>query len=314
MKALITGALGQDGFYLTEFLLAKGYEVIGTRRGTDDPTREPPGARIVYGDITDAINMRSLMERERPDEVYNLAAITHVGDSFEALSAALTVDAIGAGNVLDAATRVGAKFYQASTSEMFGDSHPPQTEETRMRPRSPYGIAKLAAYWLTRNYRERGHFAVNGILFNHESIRRKNGMVTQKVARGVAAIMAGDTDHITLGNLDARRDWGHPIDYVRGMWMMLQADKPDDYVLATGISRSVRDLCKVAFGYVGLPWQKHVRVSQEFFRPTEVDALCGDARKAREELGWECEIGFEQIIDEMVEHAMREREALRKAA
>ena len=303
MKALITGIAGQDAWYLSRFLLGKGYEVVGTRRGNEEPTESPEGVRVVYGDVADSTCMRDLIEKERPDEVYNLAAVTHVGDSFSAMAACFQINATGCANVLDAAARTGAKFYQASTSELFGDTPPPQSEASEMRPRSPYAVAKLSSYWLTKNYRERGVFAVNGILFNHESPRRGGGFVTQKVCRAVAAIKRGEADHVTLGNLDAMRDWGHADDYVRGMWLMLQQDKPDDYVLATGEMRSIRDLCSTAFGHVGLDYRDYVRTSPEFFRPLEVERLCGDPSKMRA-IGWEPRITFDAMIKEMVDVAL----------
>ncbi len=302
MKALITGVCGQDGWYLSEYLLGRNYEVVGTRRGNEEPDDAPMGVQVVFGDVSDALCMRSLAEQHRPDEIYNLAAITHVGDSFSAMAASFQVNAVGTANCLDAAARVGAKFYQASTSELFGDSPPPQDELSPMRPRSPYACAKLAAYWLTRNYRERGLHATNGILFNHESVRRGGGFVTQKVARAVAAIKRGTQRDLVLGNLDAARDWGHARDYVRGMWMLMQ-HAPDDYVLATGKMRTVRDLCEVAFSHVGLDYREHVKTSDEYRRPLEVEQLCGDASKANA-LGWYPAISFEEMIREMVDYAM----------
>lgn len=303
MKALITGVCGQDGWYLSEHLLGEGYEVIGTRRGNEETGLAPDGVRVVYGDVTDATCMRSLCEEHGPDEVYNLAAVTHVGDSFSAMANSFAINATGCANILDAAARVGAKFYQASTSELFGDTPPPQRETSAMRPRSPYAVAKLAAYWLTKNYRERGVFACNGILFNHESVRRPSAFVTQKVARAAADIKRGRARVVTLGNLDAQRDWGHAKDFVRAMHLMMQESDSGDYVVATGKMRSVRDLCHVAFSYVGLDYQEHVRVSDEFKRPLEVERLCGDSTHIRA-LGWVPEIGFEQMIMEMVDAAL----------
>lgn len=302
MKALITGVCGQDGWYLAELLNDKGYEVVGTRRGGAEEQETPPNIRCVYGDVTDAMCMRDLVEQERPDEIYNLAAVTHVGESFTAMATCFDVNARGVANCLDAAARVNAKFYQASTSELFGDSAPPQNENSVMRPRSPYAVAKLAGYWLTRNYRERGVFAVNGILFNHESPRRGVGFVTQKVVRAAVAIKRGRQQTVTLGNLDAARDWGHARDFVRGMWQFMQQPKPDDYVLATGQTRTVRDLCQVAFGRVGLDWSEHVQVSDQFRRPLEVERLQGDASKARA-IGWLPEVSFEAMIEEMIDAA-----------
>lgn len=301
MKALVTGVCGQDGWYLSELLLGKGYEVVGTRRGNDEPN-VPQGVQVVYGDINDGACIRDLMERHRPDEVYNLAAVTHVGDSFNAVSAVMQTNATGAANVIEASHRIGAKFYQASTSELFGSSPPPQNEATALKPCSPYGVAKLAAYWMTRHYRERGMHASNGVLFNHESPRRGGGFVTQKIARTVAAIVKKQADSLTLGNLDAKRDWGHAKDYCRGMWMLMQHE-PGDYVLATGETRTVREFCDAAFRYVGLDYRDYVKVSKEFYRPLEVHALCGDASKANA-LGWKPEIGFDALVSEMVEAAL----------
>lgn len=302
MKALITGIGGQDAFYLSELLLSKGYEVIGTRRGNEEQAETPEGVQVVYGDINDSACMRDLMERHEPQEVYNLAALTHVGDSFNAPAAYLQTNAVGAANVAEAAKRVGAKFYQASTSELFGSSPPPQNELTPLVPQSPYGVAKLAAYWMTKHYRQRGMHATNGILFNHESPKRGGGFVTQKIARTVAAIVRGETNRLVLGNLDAKRDWGHAKDFVRGMWMLMQA-APDDYVLATGTTRTVREFCDAAFSHVGLDWRDYVVVSEQFYRPLEVHALCGDASKANA-LGWRPEITFQQLVSEMVEAAL----------
>ena len=303
MRALITGVCGQDGWYLSEFLISKGYDVIGTRRGNEEPDNEPPNIEVVFGDVTDTSCIRALVEKYNPDEIYNLAAITHVGESFSAVAASFHVNAVGTANCLDSAARIGAKFYQASTSELFGDTPPPQNEESLMRPRSPYGVAKLASYWLTKNYRERGLHAVNGILFNHESPRRGGGFVTQKVARAVADIKRGKIDHVTLGNLDAKRDWGHAKDFVRAMWMIMQ-NQPDDYVIATGCMRSVRDLCETAFSYAGLDYREHVRTSDSFKRPLEVEQLCGDASKARS-IGWMPKITFEEMVKEMVDEAFK---------
>ncbi len=306
MKALITGVQGQDGFYLSDFLLSKGYEVVGTRRSVEDPRLNPPGIRVVYGDVADACGMLELIEDERPDEIYNLAAITHVADSFSAQAIASAVNYNGACNVLAAARRTGAKVYQASTSELFGSSAPPQNEDTPMRPRSPYAVAKLGAYWATRNMRDRGMFACQGILFNHESPRRTPGFVTQKVARAVADIHKGLADHVTLGNLDACRDWGHAADFVRAMWLIMQQEVPDDYVIATGEMRSVRDLCKVAFAAADMDYRDYVRTSKAFHRPLEVERLCGDPTKARS-IGWAPTVSFEAMVKEMVDAAIQSR-------
>lgn len=305
MKALITGVCGQDGFYLSEFLLEKGYEVVGTRRGNEEPKEQPPGIEVVFGDVSDPLCMRDLIAKHRPDEVYNLAAITHVGDSFSAMAASFQVNAVGAANCLDAAGRIGAKVYQASTSELFGATPPPQNEQSLLQPRSPYAVAKLSAYWLTRNYRERGVYACNGILFNHESPRRGGGFVTQKVARAVADIKRGKVKSVTLGNLDAMRDWGHAKDYVRAMHLVMQQPKPDDYVVATGEMHSVREMCAVAFGHAGLDYRDFVKTSDEFKRPLEVEQLCGDPSKIRA-LGWRPSVSFRELMAEMVDAALEQ--------
>lgn len=304
MKALITGVCGQDGWYLSELLLSKGYTVVGTRRGNEEPAESPPGINVVFGDVSDALCMRDLVEEHRPDEIYNLAAITHVKDSFSAMAAAFQVNAVGAANCLDAGARIGAKVYQASTSELFGATAPPQNESSLLQPRSPYACAKLSAYWLTRNYRERGVFACQGLLFNHESPRRGGGFVTQKVARAAADIKRGISTSVTLGNLDACRDWGHAADFVRAMWLIMQQDKPDDYVVATGEMRTIRELCDEAFSYVGLDYRDYVKTSPEFYRPLEVEKLQGDASRIRA-LGWQPERTFRSMIREMVDAAFK---------
>ncbi len=302
MKALITGVCGQDGWYLSELLLEKGYEVIGTRRGNEEPSEQPAGIEVVFGDVSDSLCIRDLVEKHQPDEIYNLAAITHVGDSFSAMAASFQVNAVGAANCLDAAARTGCKVYQASTSELFGDTPPPQSEASLMQPRSPYACAKLAAYWLTRNYRERGVYAAQGILFNHESPRRGGGFVTQKVARAVVDIARGKQKRLVLGNLESSRDWGHAQDFVYAMWLIMQQPVADDYVVATGEMRTVLDLCDVAFSYKGLDYMDYVETSPVYHRPLEVESLCGDSSKIRK-LGWVPEISFEQMIWEMVDEA-----------
>jgi GDPmannose 4,6-dehydratase len=303
MKALVTGVCGQDGYYLSKYLLSLGYEVVGTRRGNEEPD-VPRGTKLVCGDINDAACINELMMEHQPDEVYNLAALTHVGDSFKSVSAVMQTNAVGAANVIHAAYQIEAKVYQASTSELFGSTPPPQNETALMHPRSPYGIAKLAAYWTVRNYRERGMHATNGILFNHESPRRGGGFVTQKIARSVAGIALGKSKELVLGNLDAKRDWGHADDYCKAMHLMMQ-HPPDDYVVATGETHSVREFCDVAFRHVNLDYKDFVKTSQEFFRPTEVNALCGDASKIRK-LGWEPSVQFKDLVVEMVDHAVWE--------
>ncbi len=304
-KAFITGLTGQDGFYLSEFLNAKGYEVHGLVRRTAQPKRIPPNVKVIAGDVTDPGVIRQV-EDINPDEIYNLAAMSHVGESFKIPTATFETNALGTLYLLEAARRTHSRFYQASTSELFGISAPPQNETTKFHPRSPYGVAKLAAYWLTVNYREAyGLFACNGILFNHESPIRGEDFVTQKIVRGVADIVSGKRDHITLGNLDAKRDWGHAKDFVRGMWLMLQQDKPGDYVLATGETHSIRELLDLAFSHVGITdWSPYVKTDPKFLRPSEVPALWGDPSKARKELGWEPEYTFKSLIEEMVNAAL----------
>ena len=300
-RAFITGITGQDGSYLAELLLAKGYEVHGLiRRASTFNTaridhlyvdRHLPGARLFlhYGDLADGSRLVTLLAEVQPDEVYNLAAQSHVRVSFE--EPEHTADTTGTGSVrlLEAVRLSGieTRYYQASSSELYGDSPPPQDEDTPFRPRSPYAAAKLYSYWITKNYREAyGLFAVNGILFNHESPRRGETFVTRKVTRAVAAIKAGRQDYVYMGNLDSIRDWGYAPEYVEGMWRMLQVDEPDDYVLATGVGITVREFLETAFSHAGLDWEKHVRFDDHYLRPTEVDSLIGDASKAGKKLEW----------------------------
>jgi GDPmannose 4,6-dehydratase len=300
-RALITGITGQDGSYLAELLLSKGYEVHGVirRASTFNTSRidhlyvdpHSPGAKLFlhYGDLSDGVRLVTLLAEIDPDEVYNLAAQSHVRVSFD--EPEHTADTTGSGTIrmLEAVRLSGIKtrFYQASSSEMYGATPPPQNENTPFYPRSPYGAAKLYSYWITRNYREAyGLFAANGILFNHESPRRGETFVTRKITRAVAAIRAGKQEHLYMGNLDAVRDWGYAAEYVEGMWRMLQVDEPDDYVLATGEGFTVREFLEIAFGHVGLDWQDHVKFDERYLRATEVDALIGDASRAREKLGW----------------------------
>ncbi len=320
--ALITGITGQDGSYLAELLLDKGYEVHGVvrrssslNRGRIDhlqhtsPSRRDTSRFVLhYGDMTDSGGLNRLVKLVRPDEVYNLAAQSHVHISFDQPEYTADTDGLGTTRLLEAIRTTGlpTRFYQASTSEMFGSSKPPQGETTPFRPRSPYACAKLYAHWITVNYREaHGVYACSGILFNHESPRRGENFVTRKVTRGVAQILAGKQDHLLLGNLDARRDWGHARDYVEAMWLMLQQETPDDYVIASGVSRTVRDLVETAFGMVGLDWLKFVQVDTAYVRPAEVNHLCGDAHKALEELGWVPRITFDEMIREMLETDMQ---------
>lgn len=304
-KALITGITGQDGSYLTELLLAKGYEVHGLirRASTFNTARidhlyvdaHDPSARLFlhYGDLSDGARLVTLMAQIQPDEVYNLAAQSHVRVSFD--EPEHTADTTGTGTIrlLEAVRLSGIKtrFYQASSSELFGATPPPQNEDTPFYPRSPYGAAKLYSYWITKNYREAyGMFAVNGILFNHESPRRGETFVTRKITRAVAAISAGQQEHLYMGNLDAVRDWGYAAEYVEGMWRMLQVDEPEDFVLATGVPYTVRDFLEISFRHAGLDWQDHVKFDERYLRPTEVDALIGDASRAKEKLGWEATV------------------------
>lgn len=303
--ALITGITGQDGSYLAELLLGKGYEVHGLiRRAStfntsriDHLYRDPhdPDARLFlhYGDLSDGARLVTLLHEINPDEVYNLAAQSHVRVSFDEPEHTGDTTGIGAMRLLEAVRMAGldCRFYQASSSEMFGATPPPQSEETPFHPRSPYGAAKVYAYWATRNYREAyGMYAVNGILFNHESPRRGETFVTRKVTRAVARIQAGLDDYVYMGNLDAVRDWGYAPEYVEGMWRMLQAETPSDYVLATGVPCTVRDFVVTAFEHAGLDWEKHVRFDERYLRPSEVDSLIGDAGKAADALGWKATV------------------------
>jgi GDPmannose 4,6-dehydratase len=310
-RALITGITGQDGSYLAELLLGKGYEVHGLvrrastlNRSRIDHLHEEPNLHLHYGDLTDGVSLVNLIREITPHEVYNLGAQSHVKVSFEMPEYTASTDATGTLRLLEAirAAKIDCRFYQASTSEMFGATPPPQAENTAFYPRSPYGAAKLYAHWVTVNYREAYDlFAVSGILFNHESPRRGESFVTRKITLGVAAIKLGITDHLTLGNLDAIRDWGFAKEYVEGMWMMLQHDEPQDYVLATGIGTTVREFLHYSFAHAGLDWEEHVRYNQAYERPTEVDALVGDASKAREVLGWKPETDAEGLAKLMVD-------------
>ncbi len=300
-RALITGVTGQDGSYLAELLLSKGYEVHGLVRRSStfnssriehlyqDAHEEDARLFLHYGDLTDGSRLVTLLDRIQPQEVYNLAAQSHVRVSFD--EPEYTGDATGLGTIrlLEAIRMIGlqCRFYQASSSEMFGATPPPQNESTPFYPRSPYGAAKVYSYWVTRNYREGyGMFTSNGILFNHESPRRGETFVTRKITRAVARIAAGQQDSLYMGNLDSVRDWGYAPEYVEAMWRMLQHDEPGDYVVATGTNYTVRDFLQISFEHAGLDWQKYVKFDERYLRPTEVDALIGDASKAREVLGW----------------------------
>ena len=327
-RAFITGITGQDGSYLAELLLSKGYEVHGLIRRAStfntvridhlyqDPHVNGVKLFLHYGDMADSSNLGRLIYEIKPDEVYNLAAQSHVRVSFDSPEFTGDVDAMGTMRLLEAIRLTGrakdTKFYQASTSELFGlVQEVPQRETTPFYPRSPYAVAKLYSYWAVRNYREAyGMFAANGILFNHESPRRGETFVTRKITRAVGRIKAGLQDRLFMGNIDALRDWGYAVDYVEGMWRILQHDKPDDYVLATGEMHSVRAFLAEAFGAVGLDWEKYVEYDARYARPTEVDQLLGDASKAKRELGWEPKVRFKELVRIMVESdvALAERE------
>jgi len=311
-RALITGITGQDGSYLAEFLLEKGYEVIGLVRRTSTVNFERIGhiqdkIQIVSGDMLDQTSLVHVIDEYRPDEVYNLAAQSFVQESWRQPVFTGEVTALGVTRLLDAIRMVDRenkiRFYQASSSEMFGKVREvPQTENTPFYPRSPYGVAKVYGHWITVNYRESyGMHATSGILFNHESPRRGLEFVTRKVTDAVARIKLGLQDKVALGNLDARRDWGFAGDYVEAMWLMLQQDEPSDYVVATGETHSVQDLCEVAFSYVDLDWREHVVQDPRFMRPAEVDLLVGNPAKARARLGWEPRVSFEELIHMMVD-------------
>lgn len=307
--ALITGITGQDGSYLAELLLAQGYRVVGMTRRTSTDVHERiqhlvDDIEFVSGDLLDQSSITAIIARVKPDEVYNLAAQSFVPTSWDQPVLTGEFTALGVTRVLEAIRTVNPaiRFYQASSSEMFGKVQAvPQDEQTAFYPRSPYGVAKLYGHWITINYRESYDlYAVSGILFNHESERRGKEFVTRKITDGVARIKLGLATELRLGNLEARRDWGFAGDYVRAMWLMLQQNTPDDYVIATGVTRSVGEFVRAAFAAADLDWQRYVVVDPRFYRPAEVDVLVGDARKAREALGWEPEISFETLIETMV--------------
>ena len=324
-KCLITGVTGQDGSYLSELLLEKGYEVHGLIRRTstfntdridhlyEDPHSESAKLFLHYGDLTDGTTLRRILEEVKPTEIYNLGAQSHVRVSFD--SPEYTVDTVGMGTLrlLEAIrdyrqrTGIDVRYYQAGSSEMFGKVQAvPQSEETPFYPRSPYACAKVYGHWQTINHRESyGMFACNGILFNHESPRRGETFVTRKITRAVARIVAGQQKKIYMGNLDAKRDWGYAKDYVKAMWLMLQQDEPDDYVIATGETHSVAEFLEVAFGHVNLKWQDYVAFDERYLRPTEVDLLIGDPSKAKKKLGWEPSITFEALVELMVKADLR---------
>jgi GDPmannose 4,6-dehydratase len=314
--ALITGITGQDGSYLAEFLLGKGYEIHGLIRRSSsfntaridhiyqDPHVPNPKLFLHYGDLIDGVGLTNLIREIKPDEVYNLGAQSHVQVSFSMPQYTGQVDAVGAVGLLEAirSAEINTKFYQASTSELYGSTPPPQNELSSFHPRSPYAAAKLMAYWCTVNYRDGyGMHASNGILFNHESPRRGETFVTRKISRAVAAISKGSNQKLFLGNLDAVRDWGYAKEYVESMWLMLQQDKGSDYVVATGVGATVRDFAKAAFEHVGLNWEDHVALDKKYLRPTEVDALIGDPSKAAKELKWKAETHWKPLAELMVD-------------
>ena len=316
-KALITGITGQDGSYLTEFLLNKGYEVYGVIRRSSsfnterinhlykDP-HEKPNLKLLYGDLNDSSSLAEIIHSVNPEEIYNLGAQSHVRVSFDIPEYTSEITGIGTLRILEAIRRTGCKtrFYQASSSELFGKvAEVPQSEKTPFYPRSPYGCAKLYSYWITVNYRESYNlFASNGILFNHESPRRGETFVTRKITRAAARIKLGIQDKLYLGNLDAKRDWGFAGDYVEAMWMMLQADEPDDFVVATGEAYSVREFLEKVFKALDLDWEKHVEIDPKYYRPAEVDLLLGDSSKIRKRLGWKPRVSFDDLVKMMVAH------------
>lgn len=320
-RALITGITGQDGSFLTELLLDKGYEVYGIIRrsssfNTDridhlyqDPHEPGTRLRLVYGDLNDSSSLNTVIRQIRPDEIYNLGAQSHVRVSFDVPEYTGEVTGIGTVRLLEAIREAGIspKFYQASSSELYGKVvETPQRETTPFYPRSPYACAKAYAYWITVNYRESyGMFACNGILFNHESERRGETFVSRKITRAATRIKLGLQQKLYLGNIDARRDWGHARDYVEAMWLMMQAEEPDDYVIATGETHSVREFLEEAFGLLGLDWRAHVEIDPRYFRPAEVDLLLGDPTKARTILGWEPKVSFKELVRIMVDGDMK---------
>ena len=314
-KALVTGINGMDGSHLADFLLEKGYQVYGMERRSSSKNRvntKHLEGQIIFltGDLSDQNSLLRCIKESDPDEIYNLGAMSFVGESWNTPETTGDIDALGVLRMLEAIREYGKpiKFYQASTSEMFGKvTEIPQKETTRFYPRSPYGVAKLYGHWITRNYRESYNiFACNGILFNHESERRGHEFVTRKITDGVAKIHLGLKDHITLGNLDSRRDWGYAPDYVESMWLMLQHDIPDDYIIATGKIHSIRYFLNKAFECIGIyDWNKYVKQDERFLRPAEVDELVGDFQKAREVLGWSPKVSLEEMIKKMVKNDIK---------
>ena len=325
--ALITGVTGQDGLYLAELLLSKGYEVHGFIRGQNNPKLElvqsiVPDLKVHFGDLLDSSSLTRTLDASNPDEFYNLGAISFVAYSWENAHVTSQVTGLGVLNALEAIRLYSGNdpkrvhFYQASSSEMFGKvQEVPQRESTLLWPRSPYGVSKVYGHYMTINYRESyGMHASSGILFNHESPRRGTEFVTRKVSIAVARIKLGLQDSLTLGNLDAKRDWGFAGDYVRAMWLMLQQEVADDYVISTGATHSIRELLDAAFGHVGITdWEKYVKQDPRFMRPAEVDLLVGDSTKAREKLGWKPEVDFEQLVGMMVENDLKEQPHLHRA-
>jgi GDPmannose 4,6-dehydratase len=327
-RALITGITGQDGSYLAELLLEKGYEVFGIIRRSSsfntnridhiyqDPHEPNPKLRLFFGDLNDSSSLNQILRQTEPDEIYNLGAQSHVRVSFDIPEYTGEITGLGTVRLLEAMRETGItpKFYQASSSELYGKVvETPQRETTPFYPRSPYACAKAYAYYITQNYRESyNFFACNGILFNHESERRGETFVTRKITRAATRIKLGLQDKLYLGNLDAKRDWGHAKDFVEAMYLMMQADEPDDYVVATGETHSIREFLDEAFGLLDLDWQKFVEIDPRYLRPTEVDLLLGDATKAREKLGWQPKIGFKELVKIMIEHdsALARRERL----
>ncbi|HWW74095.1 MAG TPA: GDP-mannose 4,6-dehydratase [Pyrinomonadaceae bacterium] len=320
-RALITGITGQDGSFLTELLLEKGYEVYGIIRRSSsfntfrldhlyqDPHEEGTRLRLVYGDLNDSSSLNTLIRQIRPDEIYNLGAQSHVRVSFDVPEYTGEVTGLGTVRLLEAIREAGIspKFYQASSSELYGKVvETPQSESTPFYPRSPYACAKAYAYWITVNYRESyGMFACNGILFNHESERRGETFVSRKITRAATRIKLGLQRKLYMGNLDARRDWGYARDYVEAMWMMMQAEEPDDYVIATGETHSVREFLEETFGHLGMDWERYVEIDPRYFRPAEVDLLLGDPTKAKTVLGWEPKVSFKELVRIMVDSDMK---------
>jgi len=332
-KALISGITGQDGSFLTELLLEKGYEVYGIIRrsssfNTDridhlyqDPHQQGTRLRLVYGDLNDSSSLNTILRQVQPDEIYNLGAQSHVRVSFDIPEYTAEVTGLGTVRFLEAIREAGTrpKFYQASSSELYGQVvETPQTENTPFHPRSPYGCAKAYAYHITVNYREAyGMFACNGILFNHESERRGETFVSRKITRAATRIKLGLQEKLYMGNLDTRRDWGYAKDYVEAMWLMMNADEADDYVIATGETHSVREFLEQAFGHLDLDWEKYVEIDSRYYRPAEVDALLGDASKARRNLGWQPKVTFDALVKLMVDHDLelaRQETAARASA